>query len=57
MPARTDVFTGVAICSHPSCQWDTGEGWSGILAKYSDEDGQPACFSHRAEESPEDETD
>jgi len=50
MTVRTDIFNGAALCSHPSCQWETPDGWSGIEARYEDKDGNPSCFSHRAED-------
>lgn len=49
MPIQKDIFSGVALCSHSACQWETSGGWSGIEARYKDSEGNPACFTHRDE--------
>lgn len=47
MKVNTDIYTGVQLCAHPSCHWEVDEGHSGIEARYVNERGEPACYSHR----------
>jgi len=49
MEMYKDVFTGQNLCYHPTCHWETGDGWSGIIAKYINKEGQPCCWSHLSE--------
>lgn len=45
-----DLYTDNLVCTHPSCHWLVpGEviGYSGVEARYENEDGKPACWSHR----------
>ncbi len=49
MPALSSIFTGAALCAHPSCHWEVDGGWSGIEARYENDKGEPSCWSHRDE--------
>lgn len=44
-----DLYTEAPLCAHPSCHWRVpeAEGYSGIEARYENDKGEPACFSHR----------
>lgn len=46
-----DVYSGKVLCSHPDCHWTVEEGgWSGVEARYRDEEGNPACWDHRKDD-------